>query len=243
MIIIMAVNLKNKQIAQKLVEQYTAPIAYYPVNVEFSKNPILDRIALLDFTYDGTIPLPQASDVAKYFIKKGLPENIKFIDLMIPNTQDKLILFAEELADAFKDQYGRNIAIRCYINIQYDYTFLVPPNDQYPKWRIYGVYEKDRTNKQQSLSIENIDSVNQKTLLWEGSDISQYFNTSARIYSAREETQHHQEAKSKFFTVSSDTPNSLANTNKRHAKNGLHENDKRLAKKHFPDQTNHLKPQ
>ena len=242
MILVLEYSAINKQLAQKLADKENTTFVYHPLPIDFEKDGRKEKLTIMDFTAKGPYLVISGETVADYLMAQGLPDSVKIIDVLIPDIQNKLPRFAEDLTNHFKNRYNRDITVRCYFEIRHDYTFLIPPEPGYNNWKIYAVHEKDRANKSVPLDIHNLHQITKKDLLWEGTDVDEYLATSTQHYIARKTELALLEAKSTFFKAPAVPVLEKKETNKRKIKNGLHLETDHAAKKHHPIQIDNLKP-
>lgn len=143
---------------------------------------ILDVVGLHRFSLEKS-----AKTFADELIKMGLPHSIKDIyfimsDLEISNS---LINFANELANALAEFHDRNIRVHTPTHLGYDITIVFPKENG--RWQIYGLYDDGiigkkivRTNS--NIDFDFINTLKNKTLLWEGVDLKGYLDHPQKTY-------------------------------------------------------------
>lgn len=112
--------------------------------------------------------------VAKLLLSKGLSSTVTQIDLMVSDVLKKssLSVFAGELAQQLNalSQGKINVQVRAFYDLNYDATFIMPPSDTSQEWSIYGINFSEN-NPNLLLNLETLSRVDNKHLIWQGTDI------------------------------------------------------------------------
>lgn len=188
MILLMSDVEQNKKGGKQLIEQYSMKkhIVNYPH--QLTSDNTINKLYLIDLTgvhnpYFTKTPREFANEL----IDMGLPSNITDIYLLISDLEPtkSLISFCNQLASAFKQYHDRQIFIHCPAKLGYEVTIVALSSNN--KWKIYGLYldqiDPNKIFKENNqLDFDFIDTINDKTLLWEGVNIDQYLSDAERTY-------------------------------------------------------------
>lgn len=173
MIIVLRVSSINDKIAKEIASQARSSYQYFPIDVK-GENRKYTHITLLDLTADELQSLPSAKSIIDYLEKNQLLDNLQVLDVLIPDIDNALPQFVVDLQTILKEKTNRNIAVKSLTNVQYDYTFIQPPNDKSNIWVVYGLQKKDISPTQKP-SLYSLPII-QKTSLWQAQTVEELFD-------------------------------------------------------------------
>jgi hypothetical protein len=179
MIIVMNATRKNEAVAAFLKGKKNESFCFFPVEPSESEKTQKNLI-LLDISLDSVEDVPIAKEVSQYITENFSLPSLEMIDVYLQNFNNSLPKFIIELLENLQKKAGKKIKARAFLNPEYDYTFIIPPDKATDNWKIYVLNNK--TGENNNISLSNIDENKSKVLLWEGIDPEKYLNNSTHTY-------------------------------------------------------------
>jgi hypothetical protein len=184
--------------AATLLSESVNPKREVQFDDEHSFKGDFDCLTVMDLSADGTFQeLIEPKEFARILLKKGLPETVERICLLISDTQLKhsLAVFSKRLAVELENR-GRYIKVNYVSELNAYYTLVVSPSNNKDNWKVYAIYDGSANKtlnvgcssffKQEKfvkglladkrLNIDAIESIKAKRLIWEGKDIEGWLN-------------------------------------------------------------------
>lgn len=121
-----------------------------------------------------------------YVTKKTTPEkftsqliitnSIKDIYLLVSEITQRhsLVVFANLLARELAEHHDKQIKVHVISSLNFDITFLIPPNKNSKNWQVYGV---NPDNEIEHPTVAMLSKLAEKKLIWEGGDILDWMNS------------------------------------------------------------------
>jgi hypothetical protein len=198
MILLWASNEPTIRVAEILAKSCYPEREIQCDNQKYFRGHDFTILTIMDLSADGTFQeLMEPKAYAEDLIKKGLPESVTRICLLVSDTQFKksLAAFSKSLAVALGNK-GRTIKVHYVSKLNADYTLIVPPVNPTDDWSVFAIYDKDAASKlnigcasffkqeqfvsdilkHKTLDIEELKKIEKKVLLWQGKDIEAWCN-------------------------------------------------------------------